>query len=151
LSVPSAAYRHYFLKCPSLHGIEIPRPKRLATDGDFREIATENRRAIFACPYCGVVSAYYGREIQEILVETLDPFLKRERSLVYMPIECEGVGCEAPKIIHTIIGTPLGTWNPTVTPKDWYFSDSAVCECGHKLRFDESRRLHVAETAEVPF
>src|SRR5713101_7301720 len=41
------------------------------------EIDRDNRRAVFVCPYYGLVSAYYGRDILEMLRQTPDPISSR--------------------------------------------------------------------------
>jgi hypothetical protein len=142
-TVPGLGYIHRFLPCRNSHAIPLPRPSLLETDDNLQQKAMENRRAVFVCPYCGLVSAYFGREIVEHLVGTPSLFQLGECNLVSIEIECDGKNCEAQKVVHTIAGTVKGTWRPRVVPKDWQFSESALCGTGHRLRFDEPLRIHL--------
>ncbi len=149
-SVPGLGYIHRFLRCPNSCAIPLPRPSLLETDDNLRKKAKENRRAIFVCPSCGLVSAYYAREIVEHLTGTPSLFQQGECHLVSLEIECDGQNCEARKVIHTIQGDVAGTWRPKVAPKDWHFSETALCAVGHRLRYDLAEAHHWAP-AEIPF
>ena len=125
---------HYYLQCLESHLIPLPRPSRVGTDGNLQQIATDNRRAIFSCPYCGLVSAYFGREIRHVEAQTVDPFLTGDCRLVRVHAVCDGIDCKAPKAIHTVQDAGSGRWFGRVAPKDWRMSDSARCDSGHTLR-----------------
>jgi hypothetical protein len=148
---PIVAYIHRFLRCPNSHAIPLPRPSHIERDDNLQEKAMENRRAVFVCPHCGLVSAYYGQDIVEQMAGTPTLFQLEQCSLVSIEIECDGKNCEALKVVHTIAGIATGTWTPKVVPRDWQFSESARCGAGHKLRFDESRGLHLQSDADFPF
>ena len=130
-------YRNYFLRCPNACAIPLPRPSRAKIDGSLVQITMENREAIFVCPYCGLVSAYCGQDIVEMLtVDTPSLFQAHECALVCVELECVDKNCESQKVVHAIQGVAKGTWRPKVCPKEWMFSDTARCSDGHKLRFD---------------
>jgi hypothetical protein len=144
-------YRHYFLRCPNnSHAIPLPRPNRAGTDGNLQEIDRDNRKAVFVCPYCGLASAYYGKGVQEHFLGTSDPFEAGECILVAVEVECDGESCGAQKVVHTIQGVATGTWRPKVSPKDWHFSESALCGAEHKLRLDPTKLLYQRRTDD-PF
>lgn len=151
MTVSGLGYIHRLLPCRNSCAIPLPRPSLLETDDNLRGKAKENRRAIFVCPYCGLVCAYYAREIVEHLVGTPSLFESGECDLVSIELECDGQNCAAQKVVHTIAGIATGTWRPKVVPRDWKFSETALCGAGHKLRFDEPLRLHLQGHAELPF
>src|SRR5882672_108934 len=121
-------YRHYSLKCPCGYSIPLPRPSREEIDGSLRQIRLENRKAVFVCPACGLVSAHYGQGIRaEMTVDIPSLFEAGGCGLVAIEVECDGENCESPKTVHAIQGTDKGTWQPNVAPKDWTFAPSAQC------------------------
>jgi hypothetical protein len=153
MNVPAVAYRNYFLRCrgPKSCAIPLPPPSRAEIDGSLQTIKRDNRRAVFVCPYCGLVSAYYGQDIQEMPLQTPDPFQAGECNLASIEVECDGENCRLQKLVHTIAASVSGTWRPKVVPRDWRFSDSAICEAEHKLRFDESAGIHWVIRTDDPF
>lgn len=134
------AYPHCFLPCPNRHMIPIPHSIPSEIGGSPRQTATDTPKVNVVCPECGVVSAYSVRDMTGgLFVDTPSLFQENECCLVAIEVECDGNNCEAQKVIHAILGVETGTWRPKAIPKDWHFSDSALCEDGHKLRFDEPR------------
>jgi hypothetical protein len=145
-------YVHCFLRCPNSCAIPLPHPSLLEKDDHPHSMPKGTRPIIVVCPYCGLASAYYERDVfQQVFVDKPSLFQSGECHLVSADIECDQLGCEAPKVIHTVQGVATGTWTEKVVAKDWEFSDSARCGAGHKLRFDESRGIHWVGPADYPF
>lgn len=148
----STGYVHTFLRCPNSHAIPLPMPslsEAIPTEG---LTSATNKTLVFVCPYCGLARAYhFGDVIQIMMADQPSLFQSHECVLVSVDVECESERCDAPKSLHTIQGIAGGSWRPKVTPKDWKFTESATCEHGHRLRFDESARLHTATRADYPF
>jgi hypothetical protein len=112
-------YIRCFLHCPNLHAIPLPRPSLLETIDSPQLRAKENRKVIVVCPYCGLGSAYFARDVREQMV--LDkPSLFEAGECLFVSVEvgCDGESCEAPKVIHTVQGVATGTWRPTAVPRD---------------------------------
>jgi hypothetical protein len=144
-------YIHCFLHCPHVHAIPLPTPSLLERDGSPRSSAKENRTAVFVCPECGLGSSYSSQDIHEqVIADRPSLFQRGECLLVSVEIECDGENCEAPKVIHTIQGVDTGTWRPTAAPKDWHFSETALCVRGHRFRYDLTE-VHQVTHAEMPF
>ena len=147
----SVAHPHCFLRCPNVHLIPVPHSNPLEIDGSPRRAAQDSRIAIVVCPECGLASAYSVRDmVGHLVVDTLNPFQAGECHLVVIEAECDGENCEARKEIHVILGDDKGTWRPKATPKDWTFSDSARCEAGHKLHFEDSGESRWTNLDELP-
>lgn len=147
----SLAYIHSFLRCRNSCAIPLPHPP-LEMCANPQSKNTENRKVVVICPYCGLASAYSGRDVvQQVIEDKPSLFQDHECLLVSVEIECDSKDCEAPKVIYTVQGVATGTWRPKAVPKDWHFSDSARCEAGHKLNFEESHRLHGVTRADYPF
>lgn len=145
------AYPHCFLPCPNLHMIPIPHSNPLG-DGNLPPTATSNPTVNVVCPECGVVSAYSVRDMTGgLFVDTPSLFLADECHLVAIEVECEGENCEAPKVIHAILGDEKGTWRPKAAQKDWHFSDTARCGAGHALRFDKSDTFQWTNLSALPW
>jgi hypothetical protein len=144
-------HMHCFLQCTSCRcGIPVPpHSQRETRENPERKIA-ENRQAVFVCPGCGFGNAYSSADVFGHLVPTESLFESGECHLVSLEIECDRLGCKAPKLIHTIQGDAGGNWRPKVAPKHWHFPDTARCGAGHKLRFDESREIRVEMQSELP-
>jgi len=144
-------YHQRFLRCRNACAIPLPHPTLEEIESSLRPTAKEDRTAIFVCPYCGLVSEYSGQDIHELqMVNTPSLFQAGECVLVSIEVECDGKNCAAPKTIHAIQGAGAGTWKPMVAPRDWIFSETALCGAGHKLRFDESAPIHRAYLANSP-
>jgi hypothetical protein len=149
-------HRHYFLRCPRSCAIPIPRPIRAGMDGSFEQINADNRSGIFVCPYCGLASVHCGRDIQELLLPTPDLFKSGMDGhslavLVSTEVECVDQKCGTLTDIFTVLGSGSGEWKPQVIADEWTFPDNLLCERGHQLCFDESRRLHAAGRVDDPF
>ena len=143
---------HYSLSCPRSHAIPIPPPTQVETDGSRQETTKEVKRAIFACPDCGYVSAYSESDVQEAHAPQPDLFLSKKRDLVSIQVDCDGKNCEVPKEIYIIAGTVEDVWTPKAVPKDWEFADTARCSRGHKLAIrDKERFLYQAHKVASPF
>jgi len=145
MSAPGS-YLHCFLRCRNSHDIPVPCCKL----GRSQQIVEENRKAIFVCPYCGLVSAYYGKDMTARQVRA-EPSLFEAKvcCLVSIDIECEVQGCKARKVIYMVQGVGTGTWKEGIVPRDWQFSETALCGDGHKLRFVEG--LHPVDHPDLPF
>lgn len=146
-------FRHCFLRCksPNHCAIPIPHSSPLEIDGNLRRTTKESQKAVFVCPYCGLVSAYSLQDaVEHLVVDTPSLFQSNECHLAAIEVECDGKNCEAQKVIHVIQGDEKGTWRPTVSPKGWRFSESACCEAGHKLRFEESGKYRWRVLTEPP-
>jgi hypothetical protein len=136
----SLAYPHWFLPCPNMHLIPVPYSSPSETDGSPRQKAKDIPPVNVVCPECGVVSAYSIRDVTGgLFVDTPDLFQAGERRLVAAEVECDGENCEAPKVVHAILGDEKGTWRPKAAQTSWQFADSARCGAGHQLRLDEPR------------
>jgi len=136
----SLAYPHWFVHCPNMHLIPVPYSSPSEIDGSPRRTAKDIPTVNVVCPECGVVSAYSIRDVTGgLFVDTPDLFQENECHLVAINVECDGENCAAPKVVHAILGDEKGTWRPKAVLRDWYFSESALCGNGHKLRFDEPR------------
>jgi hypothetical protein len=145
-------YYHYHLQCPNSHRIPVPHPIPLETDGSPRKTTTENRRAVFVCPYCGLVSAYSAQDLlQDQEIGKQSPFSVGVCGLFSLEIECDGKNCGALKVVHTIHNAGKEMWKEEIAPTNWTFSDSARCGAGHPLRFDDSRILPREGPADLPF
>jgi hypothetical protein len=131
MNIPGPSYLHRFLRCHNSCAVPLPHPKQTK--------AQENRIAVFACPHCGLASAYSAQDIVEHLFRMPSLLQLRECRLVSIEIECDGTNCEAQKKIRTIDGYVEGTWRPKVDARDWTFSETACCGAGHGLRFDHGR------------
>jgi hypothetical protein len=151
MSTSQFAYPHFLLQCPNHHYIPVPHPNLLEINEGPQQTATENRKAVFVCPECGLASAYSTQDmVRHLSVGTPGLFQAGECHLVSLEIECDGENCGAQKLIHAIQGDKKGTWTPRVAQKDWTFSDSALCGAGHRLRYDVSEPHQVTPT-EMPF
>jgi hypothetical protein len=137
------AYVHYSLPCPGWHGIPIPNSILEETIASLEGIAKVEKKAIVACPECGLVSVYSESDIQSAAFPTPDPFESGECILVLVEVGCDGAGCEVPKGVHTIFETEKRTWKPRVAPKDWKFSHDARCRDNHQLmgKWKDSPRM----------
>jgi hypothetical protein len=136
----SPLYPHCFVPCPNRHPIPVPHSSPIEIDGSPRQLAKEIPRVNVVCPECGVVSAYSVLDMTgAMFVDKPNLFQEGECHLAAIEVECDGENCEAPKVVHAILGDEKGTWKPKAAPKDWHFSDSAHCEGGHPLRFEEPR------------
>ena len=136
----SFVYPHCFVICPKHHTIPVPHSSPIEIDGSPRQLAKVVPQVNVVCPECGVVSAYSIRDVTGgMFVDKPNLFQEDECHLVAIEVECDGENCEAPKVIHAIVGDEKGTWRPKATPKDWTFSDAARCGAGHQLRLDETR------------
>src|SRR5271156_4024649 len=108
----------YVLWCGP-HNIPIPRPSQAGITANPPGTATAEKQAVVACPECGRVSVHLESSVQVMLSPKPDPFVAEECLLVSINVECDGEGCEAPKVVHTVIGTDRGTWKQKVAPTQW--------------------------------
>jgi hypothetical protein len=125
---------HYYLTCPRLHDIPIPRSSLRGTGANLPAKATNERRATIACPECGLVYVYYESYVQSAISPRLDPFDAGERLLVGLLVECDHKSRDTPMTVHTIVGVDMETWQPKVFPKDWTFPVGMRCESGHHMQ-----------------
>jgi hypothetical protein len=149
----NALHKHSFLQCKSKSSctIPLPRPTLAEIERRLRQSAKENRKAVFVCPHCGLVSEYSTRDILEhVIPDTPSPFQSGECILVSIQVDCDGQHCRTPTTVHVIQDTGTEKWKTKIAPKHWTFSDSARCPSGHKLRFDEKKHLH-RYPANFPF
>lgn len=144
----------YCLLCPHDHEIPIPRPSRVGTDGNLRGTRTENRKAFFVCPVCGLVSAYYGQDIQELQnvpAQILDPFLENGYVLAAIEARCDDENCKALTRVHIVGGRSAGIWKSmTIDSRSWMCSDTALCDEGHNLLLP-SEEFRPEDVSESPF
>jgi hypothetical protein len=124
---------HYLLVCRNLHNIPIPRPTPLGIDTSLQGRAKVEKKAIVACPACGLVSVYSESNIQMVLSPTPDPFEAGICRLIFVEVECDDRNCESPKAVHTTIGTDRGTWKEKAAPRTWNFDSGCLCDEGHHL------------------
>ena len=149
----SVLYLHYFLRCksPKHCAIPLPRPIRANIDGSLLQITKENRKVVFVCPYCGLVSVYCAQDIVEIPQTDIPSlFQSGECTLVAVEVECDDESCAVPKTVHAIQGASGGTWRPSTIPKNWTFSVAAQCDAGHKLYLDQEL-AHFFRITSDPF
>jgi hypothetical protein len=109
----------------------MPRPSQLGQGASLP--LNSNRKTIIACPECGLVSAYWERDVKEFEAPRSGLFQSGECRLVSTSAECEDTNCHAPKVVHTVIGTGWGSWKEKVAPKDWKFLSDARCGNDHQL------------------
>ena len=143
-------YSHYSLRCPRSHDIPIPPPTRAEIGGSPQGTATGVKRAIFVCPYCGIVSVYSELDIQEKQAPTQHPFLGNGFDLVSIHVGCDGQNCAVPTEVHMIVENAKETSTLTAVPKDWKFADNARCSFGHKLEIQKDL-LSKAPPVPSPF
>ncbi len=124
---------YYSLECPNGHGIPIPRSILSGIDPKLLGTAIPDKKAIVACPECGLVSVYAESSLRSVLSPRLDPFESQERHLVFLEIECDDKTCDTPTAVHTVIGSDRGIWKEKIVPKDWKFDADCLCERGHAL------------------
>src|SRR5579863_8658294 len=133
-----SSYTQRYLKCheiDTVHTILLPRPSPEEIRRNHRSSTIENRSAVFVCPHCGLGSAYSTQEILGLWTADIpDLYQRNECFLASTEIECGGQSCAAPKLIHTIWGTGMGTWSPKVGQEKWHFDESAKCGAGDQLR-----------------
>lgn len=123
----------YTLPCPNGHGIPIPRPNLSGIDPSLLGMSIPEKKAIVACPECGLVSVYAESSLRAVLSPRLDPFEAEEYRLVFLEIECDDKTCDIPTSVHTVIESDRGTWKQKVAPKDWKFAPDCRCGQGHPL------------------
>jgi hypothetical protein len=99
----SEAKFHSSLSCPNGHGIPIPRPTLSGTAPSHLGIANSEKKAVAACPECGLVPVYADSSIHAVLSPRLDPFEAQERHLVFLEMECDDKTHDTPTAVHTII------------------------------------------------
>lgn len=128
-----ATHPHFLLVCRNLHNIPIPRPRQSKIDSNLQGRVKVEKRAIVACPACGLVSVYSESGVQMALSPTPDPFEVGICRLVFVEVECDDKNCESPKAVHTTIGTDRGAWGERVVPRDWKFDPDCLCDDGHRL------------------
>jgi hypothetical protein len=124
---------HYSLPCPNGHGIPIPCPTLSGIHPSLLGTTMVEKKAILACPECGLVSVYRESQIHAVVSPTQDQFESHECHLVFLQIECDDKTCDTPTTVHTVIGSDRGIWKQKVAPKDWQFSSDCRCEKGHPL------------------
>jgi hypothetical protein len=125
----------YFLRCGCGHSIPLPRPIPAEISGDQQEKDRADRKAVFVCTDCGLVSGYTSQDVRESFLPTPDPHQAKALTLGYIEPECDGARCEVPKRLYMLGSGPesLGSLPMRKTLKDWRISPSATCDAGHQL------------------
>jgi len=140
----------YFLECHSAarHRIDIPAPTLLAKGSNLATLTTVEKRAVFVCNQCAIVSLYSSKEIRWEESHTPDPFQSRAYSLNCLQAECDARSCALPKIIHVVFHV-AGEPYPT-NAASWWNDGTAKCDGGHLIEWNPQTGL-VAVDSESPF
>ena len=138
--------RLFALEC---HGcknqIQIPRPTLIEPTSHQSGIPTVERRAVFLCNSCGLVSSYSDAEIRDYQSLEEDPFQCGRYVLCYALPRCDVQGCQAPRAIHVSVEHSRerdSTGAIFARLLVWRTDGTAKCAAEHSLQRTEISQLH---------
>jgi hypothetical protein len=115
--------------------IPVPAPIHTGRVADLEGLPRGERKAVFLCSQCGLISLYSDADLRDKILGTESPFLyKKLLELICVDARCDEGNCESPIRIHLLWDVARTTLATTIPMNEWRFDDSVRCANGHPPR-----------------
>lgn len=116
--------------------IPVPVPIHTGRIADLEGLPRGERKAVFLCSQCGLVSLYSDADLRDQLLGTESPFADGTGTmdLICIDAECDEGSYKSPIRIHALWDVARATLATTVPLNEWRFDGSVRCANGHPPR-----------------
>lgn len=114
--------------------IPVPTPIHTGRIADLEGLPKGERKAVFLCSQCGLVSLYSDADLRDQILGTESPFADGTLDLSCIDAKCDERSCESPIRIHLPWDVARATVATTIPMNEWRVDGSVRCTNGHPPR-----------------